>query len=272
MASTCFVNPASLRLPASNLQRVSSCSPVRIQPTALFRLPGSNGNPFGSNSFGSNAGKFFNFGAGSNGNLGGNWGDGRKGGGGRNSGAGSGSGKDKNVFSQIWAAYNSQLDRFPITTKAMTSLIGFLLGDLIAQKFLGEKGAPIDWARVARMSSFGFLIHGPTGHYFYSALDRLIVGTAPLKVAAKVLIDQVFWAPIFTALFFSYLGFAEGKSVEDVITKIKKDTWVGVKTSWKFWPLAHTINFGFVPTSQRLLYVNTLQVGYNVILSILGNK
>ncbi len=32
------------------------------------------------------------------------------------------------------------------------------------------------------------------------------------------------------------------------------------------------INFSFVPTSQRLLYINTLQVAYNVILSILGNK
>jgi protein Mpv17 len=35
---------------------------------------------------------------------------------------------------------------------------------------------------------------------------------------------------------------------------------------------AHTINFAFVPPSQRLLYINTIQIGYNIFLSFLGNK
>lgn len=277
MSAACFVSPLSVAVNRGAAAPKVAASCVRATPTALFRLPGSGGgSPFGPGSMGSGVGKFFSFGSGSS-NMGGsnNWGGSNNNNNnrGRNSGAGSsGSGGGSNPFAQLWAAYNAQLERFPIATKAMTSLIGFFLGDVLAQKFLGDKDAAIVWARVARMASFGFLIHGPTGHYFYSALDRLIVGTSPIKVASKVIIDQVFWAPIFTALFFSYLGFAEGKSVDDVINKIKNDTWTGVTTSWKFWPLAHTINFAFIPTSQRLLYVNTLQVGYNVILSILGNK
>lgn len=177
-----------------------------------------------------------------------------------------------NIFALIWAGYNSNLEHFPIMTKAMTSMVGFLLGDVIAQKFLGDKDTPIDWKRAARMATFGFLIHGPTAHFFYSALDCIIVGTSPMKVASKVVVDQVFWAPIFTAIFFAFLGFAEGKSVNLVKRKVQNDTWTGVTTSWKFWPLAHAINFAFVPASQRLLYINSLQVGYNVILSILGNQ
>ena len=35
---------------------------------------------------------------------------------------------------------------------------------------------------------------------------------------------------------------------------------------------AHTINFAFIPPSQRLLYINSIQIGYNVFLSFLGNK
>lgn len=245
----------------------------RTAPTASIRFPGGpNRNPFRS-SGGANFGAFFGsvwgrFG----GSSGSSSGPGGRGRGRTPGGSGGTSGGSGNVFSSIWTAYNTRLDRAPITTKACTSLIGFLLGDLLAQKFLGEKGAAVDLARLARMASFGFLIHGPTGHYFYSALDRLIVGTSPIKVASKVAIDQVLWAPIFTAIFFSYLGFAERKPVEDIVAKVKNDTWTGVTTSWKFWPLAHAINFGFIPTTQRLLYINTLQVGYNVILSILGNK
>ncbi len=115
----------------------------------------------------------------------------------------------------------------------MTSLIGFFLGDLIAQKFLGEKNTVIDKWRLVRMASFGFLVHGPTGHYFYSALDRAIVGKTPVKVASKVFVDQVLWAPVFTVLFFSYLGLAERKSGGDIARKLKDDTWNGVTASWK---------------------------------------
>lgn len=280
MVSTCFISPASFSLRSRQLvQRAGAQSsvPNRTTPSLSIRLPGGNYNPFGSNSFGSSIGRFFSFGSG--GSFGGNFGSGAgsggrgRRGGGRSAGepGGGATGKSGNFFTQLWTAYNSRLDRFPITTKAFTSLIGFLLGDIIAQKFVSDK-ANINWGRVARMASFGFLIHGPTGHYFYAFLDRSIVGTTPLKVAAKVAVDQLIWAPIFTALFFSYLGFAEGKSLDDVITKIRNDTWTGVKASWKFWPLAHAINFAFVPTSQRLLYINTLQVGYNVILSLIGNK
>ena len=33
-----------------------------------------------------------------------------------------------------------------------------------------------------------------------------------------------------------------------------------------------TQNFAFIPPSQRLLYINTIQIGYNIFLSFLGNK
>lgn len=227
-------------------------------------------NGWGSNSFGN---KSSHRNVGGSGGAGNNCGSGGGSGKGpRRSGGGGAADSGGNPLMSLWRAYNACLEENPLITKAFTSLFGFFLGDLIAQKFLGEKGTPLDRARLARMASFGFLIHGPTGHYFYGALDRLIVGASPIKVASKVVIDQVFWAPIFTALFFGYLGLAERKSKDDIVSKIKNDTWTGVTASWKFWPFAHCINFALIPTSQRLLYINSLQVGYNVFLSFLGNK
>lgn len=34
-------------------------------------------------------------------------------------------------------------------------------------------------------ASFGFLIHGPTGHYFYGFLDKQLPGTAVKTVSAS---------------------------------------------------------------------------------------
>ena len=43
-----------------------------------------------------------------------------------------------------------------------------------------------DYARTLRLATFGLLIHGPTGHLFYGALDRRLPGTKPVTVATKV--------------------------------------------------------------------------------------
>lgn len=50
--------------------------------------------------------------------------------------------------------------------------------------------AAID-ANTYSAGSFGALVHGPTGHYFYGMLDAKLPGTKPMTVASKVAIDQV---------------------------------------------------------------------------------
>lgn len=85
-------------------------------------------------------------------------------------------------------------------------------------------------------------------------------------------IDQTIWNPIFGLMFFGYLNVAEGKSFDDYVNKIKSDLKTAVMGSWAVWVPAHTINFAFIPPSQRLLYINSIQIGYNVFLSFLGNK
>lgn len=49
----------------------------------------------------------------------------------------------------------------------------------------------IDLTRLMKLASFGALVHGSTGHFFYNFLDSKIPGTAAITVAKKVFIDQV---------------------------------------------------------------------------------
>ena len=163
----------------------------------------------------------------------------------------------------------------------------------MAQKFVNDDGKPYDPMRTLRLGSFGFFVHGTTGHYFYGFLDSKLPGTKPQTVATKVLIDQTMWNPIFGLMFFGYLNVCEGKSFEDYTKKVQADLVslhflntalnknenepfsrqkTAVMGSWAVWVPAHTINFAFVPPSQRLLYINSIQIGYNIFLSFLGNK
>lgn len=153
----------------------------------------------------------------------------------------------------------------------MTSFTGFTLGDLLAQKGVEGK-EEVDVARTLRMGTFGLLWHGPSGHYFYGFLDRLLPGTAMKTVFQKVGIDQIAWNPIFGIVFFTSLGLMEGKSTDQIKDKIAADLPTAVTGSWAYWVPAHFVNFRFIASEQRLLYINCMQITYNVFLSFLGNK
>jgi hypothetical protein len=69
----------------------------------------------------------------------------------------------------LWEGYNRVLEEQPLATKAVTSLIGFTLGDILAQNLLGNKNDKFDFARLARwgpgmmMQRFRYHAHGPGG-------------------------------------------------------------------------------------------------------------
>tara|TARA_B100000524_G_C23518447_1_gene323235 strand:+ start:51 stop:320 length:270 start_codon:yes stop_codon:yes gene_type:complete len=82
----------------------------------------------------------------------------------------------------------------------------------------------------------------------------------------------VLWNPIFGIMFFSYVAMLELKGVGYVVDKVQNELWTSVSGSWRVWPLAHLINFRFIPSSQRVLYINTIQIFYNCFLSVISNR
>ena len=130
-------------------------------------------------------------------------------------------------------------------------------------------GLTVSLAPPAR--SFGLLVHGTTGHWFYGKLDNAIPGKGGAAVASKVFIDQVLWNPIFGIMFFGYMGLMQNMGIMGTIAEIKSKLLSQVTGSWTVWPIAHTINFRFIPTDVRILYINTIQIFYNCFLSILSS-
>jgi len=126
--------------------------------------------------------------------------------------------------------------------------------------------------RFITLSAFGLLYHGPSGHYFYNWLDAKIPGKDGSSVAKKILIDQTMWCPLFMTVFFTYLGLVNGDSVSTIGTKIKSDLLSACQGSWKVWPAVHFVNFKFISNKHRLLFLNAVQVGFNMFLSLIGSK
>jgi len=144
------------------------------------------------------------------------------------------------------------------------------MNDFSQKIFIGSD--PFDIKRFITLSAFGFLYHGPSGHYFYNWLDGKIEGSDSKAVALKVLVDQVFWCPIFMSVYFTYLGLVAGDSFGAITNKIKADLFTACQGSWKVWPFVHAVNFKFISTKHRLVFINGVQVAFNMFLSLIGTK
>lgn len=87
----------------------------------------------------------------------------------------------------------------------------------------------------------------------------MYVSSSMQAVLAKMALDQLIMAPIFLVLFFFATKTLEGqphKLMETLREKYLKTVLYG----YIIWPLAHIINFKFVPNDLRILYVNVVQV------------
>lgn len=197
------------------------------------------------------------------------------------------------------------LETNPFLTKAATSLVGFALGDVLAQRLEGS--AVIDAGRVLHLGLYGFLLDGPVGHLWYkcaplatarvsSALCaptgfgpalpnrptrpcRWLDGTCDktfenpkgtASVAVKTTADQIIWAPIMTCVFFAFLKFMEGHP-ELMLPTIQEKVLPTVAANYVIWPAAHIVSFKYVPSHQRILYNNGIAIFWNCYLSLVAS-
>ncbi|KAK9904900.1 hypothetical protein WJX75_005127 [Coccomyxa subellipsoidea] len=169
-----------------------------------------------------------------------------------------------------WNAYCRALEQRPIITKSLTAAAGFALGDVVAQHSTKPHGERYNYLRTARMTAFGLFFAGPLqGHYWYGWLDKTILPLRPKSLGAvvsKIGIDQTIMAPLGTVAFFSAMKTMERKPRES-LQMVKEKTWPTVAAGWQLWIPAHAINFGFVPSSMRVLYVNVVAIAWTYILS-----
>lgn len=177
---------------------------------------------------------------------------------------------------KAWRSYCSSLRKNPLFTKAATSVVGFAMGDCLAQlttrppiDAAQRRRWRYDYQRTARMAAFGGLFAGPVGHYWFRMLDSRIMTanpTAPAAVMLKAGIDQAFMAPFGTAAFYVFSKTVEGKR-EEIVPVLKEKFVPTMICSYKLWPAAHIINFSFIPASQRVLYTNIVSIAWTYILS-----
>ncbi|BFZ53043.1 Protein required for ethanol metabolism [Savitreella phatthalungensis] len=167
--------------------------------------------------------------------------------------------------------YQAQLARSPIATQLISTGILFGAGDVLAQQAVERKGLQHDLLRTGRMTFFGTAIAGPILVGWYRVLDRHVNLSSPTKtLLARVAADQLAFAPVNIAVFFSAQGVLEGKSPSEISNKLSTAWAPTLVANWKLWPAVQLVNFKFVPLEHRLLVVNLVALGWNCVLSAIN--
>lgn len=108
-------------------------------------------------------------------------------------------------------------------------------------------------------------------HHWYKFLDNRLPGRTIKLVLKKVLIDQTVASPCIIFLFFVTLGVLRKSTPHDVWEEMKDKALRLYTAEWVVWPPAQVINFYILPTRFRVLYDNTISLGYDVYTSAVIN-
>ncbi|KAL1189192.1 Peroxisomal membrane protein PMP22 [Cardamine amara subsp. amara] len=207
---------------------------------------------------------------GSSGGSGGLGGSGGSGGGGSGGGGeGEGSGGNGNKWSFLsW--YLALLSDSPVLTKAVTSALLTLIGDLICQLAI-NKTSSLDKKRTLTFTILGLGLVGPALHFWYLYLSKVVTASGLTGTVLRLLLDQFVFAPVFVGVFLSAVVTLEGKP-SNVIPKLQQE-WTGaVLANWQLWIPFQFLNFRFVPQNFQVLASNIVALAWNVILSFKAHK
>lgn len=120
--------------------------------------------------------------------------------------------------------------------------------------------------RTGHMALSGLTV-GIVCHYWYQFIDKRLPGRTLRIVMKKVFWDQIICSPIVISTFFLTLGLLENTNRHEIIEEIKHKAWKLYVAEWVVWPPAQIINFYWLPNKYRILYDNTISLGYDVYTS-----
>ncbi|XP_057835135.2 uncharacterized protein LOC131045558 isoform X2 [Cryptomeria japonica] len=145
------------------------------------------------------------------------------GGGGGDGGGGDGMNNDDGSVKKtnsFLSWYMMLLEKYPVVTKAVTSALLTFFGDLFCQ-FVIEKTPELDGKRIFMFTLLGLVLVGPTLHFWYLSLSKLVSGTGASSAGLRLLLDQFLFAPTFIGIFFCSLLTLEGRT-SDILPKLKQ--------------------------------------------------
>ena len=198
-------------------------------------------------------------------------------------------------------AYGRVQQRRPYLTQFISSLVIYFAGDMVAQSITkpvskteqplqevgvsnkdddqdNEKGwvqqwtDDRDWARTGRALIIGGVSSIPSYRWFLWLGNNFNYGSKILSLTTKVVVNQIFFTPIFNSYFFGMQTFLAGASLSEIIERIKHTVPTSCINSCKLWPAVTAFSFTYIPIQYRSIFGGVIAIGWQTYLNLLNQR
>ena len=115
--------------------------------------------------------------------------------------------------------------------------------------------APFDFERLTRFMAYGFIM-SPVQFHWFGFLSRafpILKGHATVPALKRVACDQLVFAPVSLACFFTFMTVAEGGGRRAVSKKMQEIYLPALKANWMIWPAVQILNFRVIPLQFQIV-------------------
>ncbi|KAM7409653.1 hypothetical protein PAMA_001240 [Pampus argenteus] len=163
--------------------------------------------------------------------------------------------------------------RYLIVTNTVSGGVTLALGDIVSQTrdIYKDQTRARDWKRTGNMFIVGCSM-GPLMHVWYNMLDKILVGKAMSTVLKKMMLDQIVASPALALWYFLGMGHVEGNSLSYAWADFKRKFLELMTMDFCVWPVAQMINFYFLSPKYRVVYINTVTLGWDAYLSYIKHR
>lgn len=189
-------------------------------------------------------------------------------------------------LSRLFAFYSRCLSKHPLGTQMIsagknssTSLVNACWGvigvggDCFSQFVIEQKHLKdYDTKRGTRFFILPAFYIAPILSQWFKVLERVVVGNPKFVPLKRVIIDQLFFAPPFSASIIFGLHLLEGQSVKNAFQRLKAQFLDIYKRSVTYWPIVQLFNFYLIPLNMRVVIVQIAAFAWNSFLSYKTNQ
>lgn len=158
----------------------------------------------------------------------------------------------------------------PYWTQFASALVIYLCADLSAQRMSGKEYSP---ARTGRSLVIGGLSAIPSYHWFlFLSRNFNYAWSHTASLAAKIVVQQVCFTPLFNSYFFGMQVLLAGEGLEHAVERIRRAVPTSIVNSCKLWPAVTAFSFTFIPMEYRSVFAGVIAVGWQTYLSFLNRQ
>ncbi|KAF1984734.1 hypothetical protein K402DRAFT_335992 [Aulographum hederae CBS 113979] len=159
-------------------------------------------------------------------------------------------------------------DFFAIEIHELDKRNPFADDDLIPNSY--RLPPPFDFERLTRFMAYGFLM-APVQHKWFGFLAKTfpitkMSGTVP--ALKRVAFDQLIFAPVGLACFFTFMTVAEGGGKRAIGRKFQDIYVPSLKANYMVWPAVQILNFRVIPIQFQIPFVSTIGIAWTAYLSL----